>query len=86
MACGCPVVTSNTSSLPEVVGEAGIMVNPYDTHSLVQAMRRVLTDDKLRDSMVRKGLEQSKKFSWEKTAELTRQVYNKVALGEQAYG
>jgi glycosyltransferase involved in cell wall biosynthesis len=86
MACGCPVVTTNTSSLPEVVGEAGIMVNPYDTHSLVQAMRRVLTDDKLRDSVVRKGLEQSKKFSWEKTAELTRQAYNKVAPGEQTYG
>jgi len=86
MACGCPVVTTNTSSLPEVVGEAGIMVNPYDTHSLVQAMRRVLTDDKVRDSMIRKGLEQSKKFSWEKTAELTRQVYNKVAQGEQTYG
>jgi len=82
MACGCPVVTTNTSSLPEVVGEAGIMVNPYDTHSLAQAMRRVLTDDKLRDNMVRKGLEQSKKFSWEKTAELTLQVYNKVA-GEE---
>ncbi len=82
MACGCPVVTANTSSLAEVVGEAGIMVNPYDTSSLVQAMRRVLTDDKLRDNMVRKGLEQSKKFSWEKTAELTRQVYNKVARGE----
>ena len=82
MACGCPVVTANISSLPEVVGEAGIMVNPYDTSSLVQAMRRVLTDDKLRDNMVRKGLEQSKKFSWEKTAELTLQVYNKVARGE----
>jgi len=81
MACGCPVVTANTSSLPEVVGEAGIMVNPYDTSSLVQAMRRVLTDDKLRDNMVRRGLEQSKKFSWEKTAELTLQVYNKVARG-----
>jgi len=82
MACGCPVVTANTSSLPEVVGEAGIMVNPYDTSSLAQAMRRVLTDDKLRDNMIRKGLEQSKKFSWEKTAELTQQVYNKVARGE----
>ena len=87
MACGCPVVTANTSSLPEVVGEAGIMVNPYDTRSLGQAMRRVLTDDKSRDSMVRKGLEQSKKFSWEKTAELTLQVYNKVAGGRtKGYG
>ena len=82
MACGCPVVTTNTSSLPEVVGEAGIMVNPYDTHSLVQAMRRVLTDDKLRDSMVRKGLEQSKKFCWEKAAEMTLRVYNKVDRGD----
>ncbi len=82
MACGCPVVTANISSLPEVVGEAGIMVNPYDTSSLVQAIRRVLTDDKLRDNMVGRGLEQSKKFSWEKTAELTLQVYNKVARGE----
>jgi len=80
MACGCPVVTANTSSLPEVVGEAGIMVNPYDTSSLVQAMRRVLTDDKLRDNMVRKGLEQSKKFSWEKTIKQTLAVYKKVEL------
>lgn len=78
MACGCPVVTSNTSSLPEVVGEAGIMVNPYDTDSLAQAMRQILTDDKLRDEMIRKGLKQSKKFSWEKTAEQTQEVYNKL--------
>jgi glycosyltransferase involved in cell wall biosynthesis len=55
------------------------MVNPYDTDGLVKAMRRVLTDDKLRDDMVRKGLEQAKRFSWEKTAEQTLEVYNKVA-------
>jgi glycosyltransferase involved in cell wall biosynthesis len=81
MACGCPVVTSNTSSLPEVVGEAGIMVNPLDTDSLVEAMRQVLTDSELRDDMVRKGLEQAKKFSWERAAEQTQEVYNKVASG-----
>ncbi len=78
MACGCPVVTSNTSSLPEVVGEAGIMVDPYDTNSLAQAMRQVLTDDKLRDDMIRKGLEWSRRFSWEKTSNETMQVYEKV--------
>ena len=78
MACGCPVVTSNTSSLPEVVGDAAITVNPYDTDSLAEAMRRVLTDNKLRDDMIRKGLEQSKKFSWEKTAEQTLEVYNQI--------
>jgi len=81
MACGCPVVTSDTSSLPEVVGEVGIMVNPYDTDSLVEAMRKVLTDSELRDNMVRKGLEQAKKFSWEKAARETEEVYNKVASG-----
>ncbi len=79
MACGCPVITSNTSSLPEVVGGAGIMVNPYDTDSLVEAIRQVLTDSELRKDMIRKGLEQSKKFSWEKTARETQEVYNKVA-------
>jgi len=78
MACGCPVITSNTSSLPEVVGEAGIMVDPSATDSLAQAMWRVLTDSELRDNMIREGLEQSKRFSWEKVAEQTREVYNKV--------
>jgi len=81
MSCGCPVVTSNVSSLPEVVGEAGIMVEPRGVEGLAQAMRRVLTDGKLRDDMARRGLEQSMKFSWEKTAEQTQEVYNRVAAG-----
>ena len=78
MACGCPVITSNTTSLPEVVGRAGIMVDPHDTDSLAQAMRQILTNNQLRDGMIRKGLEQAKKFSWEKTAEQTLEVYNKT--------
>ena len=78
MACACPVITSNNSSLPEVAGEAGIMLNPYDTNRLAQAMRQVLTDSKLRNNMIRKGLEQAKSFSWEKAAEQTLEVYNKV--------
>lgn len=79
MACGCPVVTSNISSLPEVVGDAGIMINPYDADNLAEMMRQVLIDNELRNNMIRKGLERSKKFSWEKTAEQTQEVYNKVA-------
>ncbi len=79
MACGCPVITSNATSLPEVVGDAGIMVDPYDTDNLAKAMRQVLTNDELRADMVRKGLEQSKQFSWEKAAEQTQEIYNKVA-------
>ena len=78
MACACPVITSNTSSLPEVVGKAGIMVDPHNTDSLAQMMKEVLTDSELRDIMIRKGLEQSKKFTWEKSAKQTLEVYNKV--------
>jgi len=78
MACGCPVVTSDNSSLPEIMGDAGIMVNPYDTDSLAQAMREVLTDSKLRNDMVSKGLKQVKKFSWDRAAIETQEVYEKV--------
>jgi len=78
MACGCPVITSNTSSLPEVVGDAGIMVDPNDVDELAKQIERVLTDKKLRDSMIKKGLKQAKKFSWEKCAKETLKVYEKV--------
>ncbi len=78
MACGCPVITSNISSLPEVVGESGIMVNPSNINSLAQMMSSVLTSDELRDAMVKKGLEQARKFSWEKAAEQTLEVYSKL--------
>jgi glycosyltransferase involved in cell wall biosynthesis len=78
MACACPVITSNTSSLPEVVGRAGIMVDPHNTDNLAQAIWEVLTDNKLSNNMIGKGLVQAKKFSWEKVAEQTLEVYNKV--------
>lgn len=82
MACACPVITSNNSSLPEVVGDAGIMVNPWDTDSLTRALIQVLTDGGLRQRLITKGLAQAKKFSWEKTASETLAVYNRVAGGE----
>lgn len=78
MACGCPVITSNTSCLPEVVGQAGIMVDPYDTCGMAHAMRRIASDEQLRDDLKRRGFEQSKKFSWERAARLTLRVYQKV--------
>jgi glycosyltransferase involved in cell wall biosynthesis len=81
MCSGCPVVTSNTSSLPEVVGEAGIMVSPTDTGGWVEAMRRVLSNRELRSEMITKGLEQSRKFSWDKTAQQTLEVYRKFDVG-----
>ena len=78
MACACPVITSDNSSLPEVVGKAGIMVDPHDTNSLAQAICAVLTDSELSNNMIRRGLVQSKKFSWKKAAEQTLEVYHKV--------
>jgi glycosyltransferase involved in cell wall biosynthesis len=66
MQCGVPVITSNTSSLPEVVGRAGIMVNPTDEDALCQAMLSVYQDSVLRDQLAKKSLEQAAKFSWQK--------------------
>lgn len=78
MACGTPVVTSNTSSLPEVVGDAGIMVDPFAIDSLAKAMHEVLTNSWLRECMIKKGLERAKMFSWEKCAKEVLEVYNSV--------
>jgi glycosyltransferase involved in cell wall biosynthesis len=78
MACGCPVITSNTSSLPEVVGDAGILVDPYDVEGLAKAMYEVLKDESFRIELAKKGLERAKLFSWRKTSEETWKVYEEV--------
>jgi len=75
MAYGCPVITSNVSSLPEVAGDAAIRVNPNDVNELASAMKSVLTNDKLRKQMIEKGLIQAKRFSWQKAALETLGVY-----------
>ena len=75
MACGCPVITSNVSSLPEVAGNAALLVNPKSTKEIKKAMEKLLTSEKLRKSLVKKGLTQAKKFSWKKTARQTLEVY-----------
>jgi glycosyltransferase involved in cell wall biosynthesis len=75
MACGTPVVTSNASSLPEVVGEAGLIVEATDTRALAEAMKRVLEDNALREGMIAKGLEQARKFTWEKSVSKLLSLY-----------
>jgi glycosyltransferase involved in cell wall biosynthesis len=75
MACGTPVITSNASSLPEVVGDAGIMVAPTDVGALAAALREVLRDDGLREAMRERGFAQARRFSWRATAERTLRVY-----------
>lgn len=81
MACGTQVITSNTSSLPEVVGDAGIMIDPYNVEELAEAMLRVLRDPDLRQKMRAKGLERAKLFTWENTARQTLAVYNEAMAG-----
>lgn len=75
MACGTPVITSNTSSLPEVVGDAGLMVAPTDTIGLAEAIRRVLVDADLRAELRQRGLARARRFSWADTAAKTLAAY-----------
>ena len=78
MACGTPVVTSNAASLPEVVGDAGLMVDPQDHEGLARAMWEILTDDELRKSLIDCGLERAQQFTWARTAQKTFEVYEQV--------
>lgn len=78
MACGAPVVSSNASSLPEVVGDAGLLVDPSDVEGLCSALRRVLEDEPLRQALSAAGQARARTFSWRRTASETVQVYREV--------
>jgi glycosyltransferase involved in cell wall biosynthesis len=78
MACGTPVVTSNTSSLPEVVGDAALTVDPYDVQALAAAMRQLLDDNDLRAEMRARGLARAQAFTWQRTARQTLDVYRQA--------
>ncbi|MGB9804811.1 glycosyltransferase family 4 protein [Desulfofundulus sp.] len=78
MACGTPVVVSNTASLPEVVGDAGVYVNPYDVDDIAQGIYRVLTDQELRCQLREKGLARAKLFTWKRSARETLKVFEEV--------
>lgn len=78
MSCGAPVITSNLTSLPEIVGDAGILVNPTDINGLASVLARVLTDAQLRSSMRQKSLQRAKFFSWDKTARETLAIYDEL--------
>jgi glycosyltransferase involved in cell wall biosynthesis len=78
MASGAPVVTSNVSSLPEVTGDAAVLVDPYDVGAIESGMRRVLTDPALAAEMRRKGLLRAREFSWERSVAKTWEVYKEI--------
>ena len=77
-AAGTPVVASNAGAVPEVAGDAAILVDPFDVSSLAQAMQRAVEDRTLADSLRAKGRDRAKQFTWQRTAELTLDVYRKV--------
>jgi glycosyltransferase involved in cell wall biosynthesis len=78
MASGTPVVVSNVSSLPEVVGDAAVLVDPHDIDSIVDGLRSVLTNPARADDMRRKGLQRAGEFSWERSVARTLEVYRRV--------
>lgn len=79
MACGTPVICSNRSSLPEVAGDAALMIDPDQPDTLIDAMTRVIKEPSLRDDLSRRGLARAAQFSWEKTARETIAVYEEAA-------
>jgi glycosyltransferase involved in cell wall biosynthesis len=78
MASGTPVITSNVSSLPEVVGDAAMLIDPYEPDAIAGAMRRVLADDRLRDDMRERGLARVREFSWDRSIRRVREIYDEV--------
>jgi glycosyltransferase involved in cell wall biosynthesis len=78
MASGAPVITSNVSSLPEVVGDAALLIDPHDPKAIAEAMRRVLMDSDLREDLRQRGLRRVKEFSWERSVRRVREIYDEV--------
>jgi glycosyltransferase involved in cell wall biosynthesis len=84
MASGTPVVTSNVSSLPEVAGDAAVLVDPYDPNAIADGIYRVLTDEALRRDLRQKGLARARQFSWETSVRRVREIYRLASAPEPA--
>lgn len=78
MACGCPVITSNCSAMPEVAGDAAVLVDPYDPGSIARAIHHVITDDSTRRRLIERGRQRARQFSWERSAREVVRVYERV--------
>ncbi|MBI5606426.1 MAG: glycosyltransferase family 4 protein [Deltaproteobacteria bacterium] len=84
MQCGCPVITSRVSAMPEVVGEAGLLIDPGRIEELQTAMLRLVQEPGLAEKLRKAGLEQARKFSWETSARLTLEVFEKIYLAQSS--
>jgi glycosyltransferase involved in cell wall biosynthesis len=79
MKCGTPVIAGDRTSIPEVTGEAALLFDPFDSSSLVEALKRVLGDSEFRQTLSARGLQRASEFHWKKTARLTLTAYEKAA-------
>jgi glycosyltransferase involved in cell wall biosynthesis len=82
MACGTPVITSNTTALPEVAGDAAILINPEDPEDLAEAMVKILSDRGLRETLRNSGIERARQFTWARTAQETVKLYREICSSE----
>jgi glycosyltransferase involved in cell wall biosynthesis len=83
MACGTPVITSNRSSLPEVVADAGLLIDPEDTTTMAEAMARLFEDTRLAKELRERGLARASQFTWERVGRVVQGAINTIALGEK---
>jgi glycosyltransferase involved in cell wall biosynthesis len=82
MSCGAPVLTGNLTSLPEVVGDAALTVDPFDTEALADALGRLIDDDALRSDLRERGMKRARDFDWRDTARMTLLTYRRVISDE----
>lgn len=78
MACGVPVITANTSSMPEVAGDAALLVDPKNPNEIVRSINKLLEDDTLKENLIEKGLQRAKKFSWKNMSISVAKLYNET--------
>ena len=83
MAHGTPVLTSNVSSMPEVFGNAALLVNPENVFDIARGIRQILSDDDLRGTLVERGRELVARFSWQRSAAQVQRVYEDVLAGRR---
>ena len=85
MSLGIPVIATNRGALPELVGDAGILIVPQDVESIVAALDRVLSDDSFAETIGRRGLERSRRFQWQHTAQAVHEAFRET-IDERAHG
>ncbi|MBU0668298.1 glycosyltransferase family 4 protein [Patescibacteria group bacterium] len=81
MASGCPVVSSNVASLPEVIGDAGLLIDPKNSYKMAEAVADLIDNDHVRNTMIERGYRQAEKFSWEKSAQVALEVFQTIKKG-----